>query len=243
MNGTFTITIGTGKNGTHCLDSMIRAGATGPIQSIHEPQPFMDDLELLLYEGRIEPNQVHRHWVFQKFVEMVRENRAEKNLHIANNHLTCLVPRIEREFPDVKIILPIRRDWRACAYGLYGHGCYRRDWLFLAPRDMELRLHWSRLSPLAKCVWLVRTKNRIAEQITKKAGNRGLICATESLDNLGLRLSDFLGIPFDKDAAMRMAKTKPGASGITPCDRHFKEDEQDINDVVQGAYDEQTPEL
>lgn len=254
-------TIGSGKNGTNALAEMFHvaahwapAGQLPYIKSDHEMSPCMNVEEKVVYEGTtLSPEYFQRHSnVFQQWVWLVREHlKQHQMVHHANNHLTCLMERVAAEFTDIdlRIILPIRDDWRACAAALYLHGAYGRKTHFLKPRDAELRGRWEVLHPAVKCVWLVRVKKRVGMMmgVRLRRQARTMVFRTEDLNGKVEEIVEFAGATdwVDLDKAIEIVRGQPG-KGSVPKDivyRLLADHETDVVDVMNGLYDEEVPAL
>lgn len=227
------LTVGTGKNGTHCVHAMVEAGAKGqPVTSFHEPLPVLDDVEAAIYEiggfdGEL-AKKYHR-WCSQVRLWL----RGSDIVHIANNHLTLLLPIIRRDFPDVdlRVIHPIRRHVFATATRLMQHGAYTKEPHFPRFRSPGLKDEWESLSAYAKCVWLCRLKNQPV----------GAVIATEELSQQGETIKMLLGLSsFDIEAAEGAARTKPGQRTPGTVDVHVPSsaEAKEVRLVMGGHFDE-----
>lgn len=200
-----TFTIGSGKNGTHAIDAIARSAG---VISMHEPLPHMGCEEALYYEGRMDAKRLRGGWESWRRLKDGIAANGDHPVHIADNKLTMLSYQLAQEFPLAGFIIPIRHDIISCAASLYAHGCYTETSLFAYPRQAEIRLVFDKMHPLAKCVWLVRTKNRAAMQLTD--GHRRLVLVSEEIDANIAEIAKFVG--GDPEKALAAPRGRPGAT-------------------------------
>ena len=242
------ITIGTGKNGTHTLDALARLG----MLSFHEPEPYLDREACAMYEG--ESGSWDGYCMWRDLVQALL--RAHVNVHIANHHLTYFVPQIERDFGPCRYILPVRDDWRNCAAHTFGHGAYcgedrgpNHPWhvhWYEYPRDRELRARWVELPRPSKCVWMWKTRNRVARAVL--ADKDALILRTEDIDDMVPDILEYLGLSGVADPVLAREWCEKRIASGDP-DRRVNElvevdGAAEYNDaVLRGDYDEEVPDL
>lgn len=151
----FVFTIGTGKNGTHVIHHIMHQAAKAFGASFHEPLPYLDAIECMTYERRLDVDQVAGHFVFQEWERRVRDAAVGRRfVHVANNHLTCLVPVLRKQFPGCKFINPVRQDVDACIVALRTSGAYDKHRIFPQPHQPNDYASWYYWHPIVKCAWL-----------------------------------------------------------------------------------------
>lgn len=165
----FVFTIGSGKNGTHVLDKIFQVASRGRVFSSHEPRPYLDMVEAFFYEGRMTLEQLLGNWTWQEWAAWLRRAGAAAGadlVHVANNHLTNLVPALAATFPGCKFILPVREDKVGCVCSLRAVGCY--DWvkMYPQPADFHTLAAWQHQHPIVKCAWLMEMRNRRGKLVT-----------------------------------------------------------------------------
>lgn len=236
----YIFTIGSGKNGTHTVHEIFHRAKRGSVVSQHEPRPYLDLEECLFYEGRLKTDHLHKHWSWKVLVKHLRTlGTGADVVHVANNHYTTFVRRLEREFPGARFILPVRADWEACVASTFNHGFYDR-YPGLYPSSPARAAAFHSLPRIAKVAWMVRTRVRLAKALMP--GIVYLATTTEGLADAVEDINDLSGGALDLSKAREVASNRHGASDPEQRKRGLEEINRYrcyVDSVARGELDEE----